>query len=101
MKILLDTHTFLWFVLGDAQLSSTARSLIEDVANTKMISPAVYWELAIKISIGKYKLNEPFESFLDRSIIQNGFLILPNKPGISRVRYKLQQRDGNWLRRNQ
>jgi len=29
MRILLDTHTFLWFVLGDAQLSSTARSLIE------------------------------------------------------------------------
>jgi len=80
MKILLDTHTFLWFVLGDAQLSSTARSLIEDVATTKLISPAVYWELAIKISIGKYKLNEPFESFLDRGIIQNGFLILPIKP---------------------
>jgi len=37
----------------------------------------VFWELAIKISIGKYKLNEPFESFLDRGIIQNGFLILP------------------------
>jgi PIN domain nuclease of toxin-antitoxin system len=40
----------------------------------------VYWELAIKISIGKYKLNEPFESFLDRGIIQNGFLILPIEP---------------------
>jgi len=47
MKLLLDTHTFLWFVLGDAQLSSTARSLIEDVATTKLISPAVYWELAL------------------------------------------------------
>ena len=80
MKILLDTHTFLWFVLGDAQLSSTARSLIEDVATTKLVSPAVYWELAIKISIGKYKLNEPFESFLDRGIIQNGFQILPIEP---------------------
>jgi PIN domain nuclease of toxin-antitoxin system len=67
-------------VLGDAQLSSTARSLIEDVATTKLVSPAVYWELAIKISIGKYKLNEPFESFLDRGIIQNGFQILPIEP---------------------
>jgi PIN domain nuclease of toxin-antitoxin system len=63
MKILLDTHTFLWFVLGDAQLSSTARSLIEDVATTKLVSPAVYWELA-----------------LDRGIIQNGFQILPIEP---------------------
>jgi PIN domain nuclease of toxin-antitoxin system len=47
MKILLDTHTFLWFVLGDVQLSSTARSLIEDVATTKLISPAVYWETTL------------------------------------------------------
>jgi len=34
MKILLDTHAFLWFVLGDMQLSSTARGLIEDIATT-------------------------------------------------------------------
>jgi len=73
MKILLDTHTFLWFVLGDAQLSSTARSLIEDAATTKLISPAVYWVVAIKISIGKYKLNEPFESFLDRALFRSVF----------------------------
>ena len=73
MKILLDTHTFLWFVLGDAQLSSTARSLIEDLATTKLISPAVYWEVAINISIGKYKLNEPFESFLDRALFRSVF----------------------------
>ncbi|MGH9754676.1 MAG: type II toxin-antitoxin system VapC family toxin [Blastocatellia bacterium] len=77
MKLLLDTHTLLWFVLGDAQLSATARRLIEDAANTKFISPTVYWEIAIKISIGKYALNEPYEAFMDHAIHQNGFLILP------------------------
>ena len=80
MKLLLDTHTLLWFVLGDAQLSTPARQLIEDAANTKFVSPAAYWELAIKISIGKYALHESYETFIDRAIRQNGFLILPIEP---------------------
>lgn len=54
MKLLLDTHAWLWFVLGDLQLSDRARALISDPRNEKLISPASYWELAIKISIGKY-----------------------------------------------
>lgn len=80
MKLLLDTHTLLWFVLGDASLSATARQLIEDATNSKFVSPASYWELAIKISLGKYVLNEPYETFLDRAIRQNGFQILPIEP---------------------
>jgi PIN domain nuclease of toxin-antitoxin system len=48
MKVLLDTHTFLWFVLDDAQLSQSARSVIEDAANDVLVSPASYWEIAIK-----------------------------------------------------
>lgn len=80
MKLLLDTQALLWFVLGDASLSATARQLIEDAANSKHVSPASYWELAIKISIGKYVLHEPFETFIDRAIRQNGFQILPIEP---------------------
>ncbi|HMV48325.1 MAG TPA: type II toxin-antitoxin system VapC family toxin [Blastocatellia bacterium] len=77
MNLLLDTHTLQWFALGDAQLSATARQLIEDPANTKFVSPTSYWEIAIKISIGKYILHQPYEIFFDRAIRQNGFLILP------------------------
>ena len=80
MKLLLDTHTLLWFALGDGQLSVTARQLIEDAANTKFVSPASFWEIAIKISIGKYVLHEPYEAFFDRAIRQNGFFILPIEP---------------------
>jgi len=80
VNLLLDTHTLLWFVLGDAKLSVTARRLIEDAANIKFVSPAAYWEIAIKISIGKYALNEPYDTFMDRAIRQNGFLILPIEP---------------------
>jgi len=80
MNLLLDTHTLLWFVLGDAQLSAAARELIEGATNPKFVSPATYWEIAIKISIGKYALNEPYETFIDRAIRQNGFFILPIEP---------------------
>jgi PIN domain nuclease of toxin-antitoxin system len=47
MRLLLDTHVFLWFVLNDPQLSSTAQQLISDPGNDVLISPASYWEIAI------------------------------------------------------
>lgn len=80
MKILLDTHTLLWFYLGDPQLSATARNLIDDPANTKLISPASYWELAIKISLGNYVLTESYDDFIQHAILDNGFLVLPVEP---------------------
>jgi len=80
MRLLLDTHTLLWFALGDAKCSSNARSLIEEEAHEKWLSPASHWELAIKISIGKYKLPIPFEEFIQRAVIDNGFLLMPIEP---------------------
>jgi PIN domain nuclease of toxin-antitoxin system len=80
MRLLLDTHAFLWFVLGDPLLSARARSLIEDPANATFISPASYWEMAIKISIGRYVLHEPYEDFFHRGIEANGFQILHIEP---------------------
>jgi PIN domain nuclease of toxin-antitoxin system len=80
MRLLLDTHAWLWFVLGDESLSPGARALIEDSANEKLVSPASYWELAIKISIGKYALPQPFGQFVLRAIEGQGFSILPVLP---------------------
>jgi PIN domain nuclease of toxin-antitoxin system len=70
----------LWFYLGDSRLSDTARRLIEDPGNTKFISPASYWELAIKISLGKYVLTESYDDFIQHAILDNGFVILPVEP---------------------
>ncbi len=76
MRVLLDTHTFLWFILDDPQLSASARKLIEDPANDVEVSPASYWEIAIKIGKGKYALPEPYETFMERQIATNDFHIL-------------------------
>lgn len=77
MRVLLDTHTFLWFVLGDAQLSAPAKAIIEDPRNEKLLSPASSWEIAIKISIGKYTLSTPYREFMEKGITDNGFLVVP------------------------
>ena len=64
MKLLLDTHTLLWFALGDSQLSAQARGLIDDPAHDMWVSPASYWEIAIKIRLGKYTRPNRYEDFM-------------------------------------
>jgi PIN domain nuclease of toxin-antitoxin system len=80
VRLLLDTHAFLWFVLDDRQLSRTAKDLIENPANDVDISPASYWEIAIKISIGKYSLSQPYRQFIETQIARNDFRILHVEP---------------------
>jgi len=76
MKILLDTHTFLWFLGGDAELSKQARTLIENPQYEKYISIASFWEIAIKTGLGKLTLDVPFAE-LKTEVIKNSFKILP------------------------
>jgi len=77
VNLLMDTHIFLWFVFAELQLNAYARSLIEDEANIKFLSMASVWEMAIKHSIGKLPLTQPFEQFLSEQLERNGFRLLP------------------------
>ena len=79
MKLLLDTHTLLWFIAGSASLSAYARSLIEDAANEKFVSIVSIWETAIKVSIGKMSLSAPFDILFPHQLEVNGFDLLPVK----------------------
>jgi PIN domain nuclease of toxin-antitoxin system len=76
MRLLLDTHTFLWFIDGNAALSPTARALIEDPANERYVSIASSWELAIKYSLGRIQLSQPFHLFLPQQLQQNRMAVL-------------------------
>ncbi len=80
MKLLLDTHALLWFALDDPQLSRAADALIKDPGNEVWVSPASYWEIAIKMSVGKYSLTVPHQVFFEGAIADNGFTILPIEP---------------------
>ena len=76
MKLLLDTHTYLWFINGDSNLSSIARQLIESPENERLLSIASLWEMAIKISIGKLKLNTSFSDLVEKQIAGNAIDLL-------------------------
>jgi PIN domain nuclease of toxin-antitoxin system len=80
MRLLLDTHTLLWFALNDPQLSAAAMTAIMDPVNEKLVSPASYWEIAIKISVKKYALAQPYEDFMHHAIDRNGFHYLHIEP---------------------
>jgi len=80
VRLLLDSHAFLWFITNDPQLSATAKALIADPNNEILVSPASYWETAIKVSIGKYPLTAPYETFVTQGIDGNSFRILPIEP---------------------
>ena len=58
MNLLLDTHVFLWWLADDARLSLALRQTIADPDNTCSISAASSWEIAIKLSIGKLRLDD-------------------------------------------
>ncbi len=77
MKALLDTHAFLWFSLDDSRLSTTARAFMANRDNELLISPASLWEIAIKVSLGKYIVHEPLSLFFERQISENELVLLP------------------------
>jgi PIN domain nuclease of toxin-antitoxin system len=60
MESLLDTHAFLWYLLGDSNLGNKAKEAI-DAKTGLYFSIASLWEISIKINVGKLQLNRPFE----------------------------------------
>jgi PIN domain nuclease of toxin-antitoxin system len=75
MRILIDTHIFLWFINNDPKLSPTAKTLLESDVDL-LLSVASLWEIAIKISTGKMTLPKPFEIFIPEQLQQNDITVL-------------------------
>ena len=76
MKYLIDTHSLIWFIEGNPKLTETTKSVIEDINKTCFVSTASFWEIAIKISLDKLKLEMPFMD-LEEWVINNRIHILP------------------------
>jgi PIN domain nuclease of toxin-antitoxin system len=77
VTILLDTHAFLWFFLGDSRLSTTARSAIESAANQNVLSIASLWEIAIKVSLAKITFAGDFQSVIYQALADTSATVLP------------------------
>lgn len=77
MALLLDTHTVLWYAFGTSNLSSLARTLIDDPAEEKYLSVASPWEVGIKVSSGKLSIAEPVDIFFADQMRRLSLRLLP------------------------
>lgn len=79
MKVLLDTHIFIWYSISPEHLSAKALSVIEN-ADTLFISIASIWEMQIKVSLKKLDLGQPLPLIISDECRNNDFHILPITP---------------------
>jgi len=76
MRLLVDTHALLWYLAGARQLSTAARGYLDDRQNHRYVSMASLWEIAIKVSLGKLQLLEPYETLIPRMLQANDLAVL-------------------------
>src|SRR5205085_7863072 len=77
MKLLLDTHIFIWWVDQPEKLSPAALSALEDEANELLLSVASVWEMQIKIQLGKLKLSLPLKELINNQLETNDLTVSP------------------------
>jgi PIN domain nuclease of toxin-antitoxin system len=73
VRLLLDTHAFLWWLAGDDALSAAARSAIADEGNGIFVSAASAWEITTKHRIGKLSGVAAIAGDLEKAIVDQGF----------------------------
>ncbi len=77
MKLLLDTHTFIWWDSEPGKLSPRVFALCRDQTNIVLLSVASVWEMQIKLQLGKLKLDLPLEEVIESQRQTNDIKILP------------------------
>jgi PIN domain nuclease of toxin-antitoxin system len=77
MRLLLDTHVFLWFITADPRLSPTAEQAIRLSDNTPLLSIASVWEIAIKVRLQRLPIPQPLDVFIPEQLRSNRVGLLP------------------------
>jgi PIN domain nuclease of toxin-antitoxin system len=80
VNVLIDSHVLIWSYFDEQKLNRVAAATLADPANQVLVSAASLWEIAIKISVGKLQLSEPFEDFVQHGVADNGVPIIPIEP---------------------
>ena len=81
MRVLLDTHVFLWWNEGNSQLSKKAVRILADPGNSLVLSVASAWEIAIKTQAGKLRIPEDAATYVPTRVAHYGMEILPIQLG--------------------
>jgi PIN domain nuclease of toxin-antitoxin system len=77
MKILLDTHIFLWWITDDSRLSGRAHEIISNSHNELYLSAASGWEIAIKSGLGRIQLPRKPDFFIAEQLSRNAIISMP------------------------
>ena len=77
MRLLLDTHTLLWWLAGDQALSDAAREAIADPDNEVFVSTASAWEIATKYQLGRLSGAALITADIAGAVASQGFTELP------------------------
>jgi PIN domain nuclease of toxin-antitoxin system len=77
MRLLFDTHAFLWWVFDDSRLSATARGQITDPASEVLFSAVSGWEIAIKARTGRLRVPADVPGFVQEQVRRNRLRVLP------------------------
>ncbi len=77
MRILLDTHAFLWWISDSPELSDAAREAIADGRNAPIFSAVSGWEIVVKAGLGKLELPDSPAKFVNEQLSHNGLEVLP------------------------
>jgi PIN domain nuclease of toxin-antitoxin system len=77
LKLLVDTHVFLWAITADPRLSASHAKQFLDEANDLFLSVASLWEMLIKVGVGRLPLPSPPTEYLVRQMEKNRVSLLP------------------------
>jgi PIN domain nuclease of toxin-antitoxin system len=77
VRVLIDTHVFIWYVQTSERLPRSVTAVINDGRNDILLSIASVWEMAIKQSTGKLSLGVPYASFIEEQMRLNNMELLP------------------------
>ena len=76
MKLLLDTHTFIWWDSDPSQIPANTLSLMQQSSNQLLVSIASLWEIQIKTQLGKLILQTPLTEIVSHQQTENGVILL-------------------------
>ena len=77
MRLLLDTHAFLWLLGSPEKLSRAALQACQDPENTLWLSLVSIWEIQIKVQLKKLRLEAPLSELVEASLRENQMELLP------------------------
>ena len=77
MRLLLDSHTLIWWVDQDHLLGQDAHAAIADPSNDLLLSAATIWEIAIKVGLGKLSLSMGYRQWMSQAMSDMGVTVLP------------------------